>query len=80
MKFYSDLAWRTNCKAMKTPLPARPNLKAHTEDADPEHQLLYHSMLGSIMHVMLWTRPDLAYTVSLLGQFSANPGLITGTA
>ena len=31
-------------------------------------------MLGSIMYAMLWTRPDLAYTVSVVGQFSANPG------
>jgi hypothetical protein len=74
-----------NCKPMKTPLPAKPNLKAHTkdaagdlkahiEDADPEDRLLYQSMLGSTMYAMLWTRPDLAYTVYLLGQFSANPG------
>ena len=27
------------------------------------------------MYAMLWTRPDLAFTASLLGRFSANPGL-----
>jgi len=63
-----------NCKPMKTPLPTRPNLEVYTEDANPDDRLLYQSMLGSIMYAMLWTRPDLAYTVSLLGQFSANPG------
>jgi len=63
-----------NCKPMKTPLPTRSNLEVYAKDANPDDRLLYQSMLGSIMYAMLWTRPDLAYTISLLGQFSANPG------
>ena len=36
----------------------------------------YQAMVGSVMYAMLGTHPDLAYTISTLSQFNANP--ITG--
>jgi hypothetical protein len=39
----------------------------------PEEQRLYQSMLGSIMYVMMGTRLDLAFTVSILSKHSATP-------
>ena len=34
----------------------------------------YQSQIGSIMYAMLGTRPDIAYAVGALSQYSANPG------
>ena len=31
------------------------------------------AMVGSVMYAMLGTRPDLAYTISALTKFNANP-------
>ena len=59
-----------NCKPMKTPLPTRPNLEVYVEDANTDDDF----SIGTILDDQLWTRPDLAYSVSLLSQFSANPG------
>jgi hypothetical protein len=33
----------------------------------------YQSIVGKLMYAMIATRPDLAYTVSTLGKFAANP-------
>lgn len=33
----------------------------------------YQSVVGSLMWLMLCTRPDLAYVVGVIGRFSANP-------
>ena len=35
----------------------------------------YHPVLGSVMWGQLATRPDLAFSVSLLARFQANPGI-----
>jgi hypothetical protein len=40
---------------------------------DPEHCLLYQSIIGSLMYLMLGTRPDIAYVVIKLSKFAANP-------
>jgi len=34
----------------------------------------YHSAVGAIMYAMLGTRPDIAFAVTTLSQFSSNPG------
>jgi hypothetical protein len=35
----------------------------------------YQSAVGAIMYAMLGTRPDIAFAVTQLSQFSSNPGL-----
>ena len=45
----------------------------------PEHRALmekisYASTIGSIMYVMLCTRPDVAYALIVMSIFQANPG------
>ena len=35
----------------------------------------YRAVLGSVMWGQLATRPDLAFSVSLLARFQANPGI-----
>ena len=35
----------------------------------------YASAIGSLIYIMLCTRPDIAYTVSVTSRFQSNPGL-----
>ena len=35
----------------------------------------YASMIGSIMYVMLYTRPDIALALSVISKYQANPAL-----
>ena len=59
-----------------TPLPssfrAIPN-EEPKENSDPDFVRVYQSKLGSLMYLMLGTRPDVAYAVGVLGRFSSNP-------
>ncbi|XP_040367506.1 secreted RxLR effector protein 161-like [Rosa chinensis] len=34
----------------------------------------YASLVGSLMYVHVCTRPDIAYSVGILGRFQTNPG------
>jgi hypothetical protein len=43
--------------------------------ATKEQIRIYQSMIGSLMYAMTQTRPDLAFAVSLLSRFAANPNL-----
>ncbi len=38
-------------------------------------QKIYQSALGCLMYIMLSTRPDLAYAISVLSQFSKDPSM-----
>ncbi|PKI48110.1 hypothetical protein CRG98_031472 [Punica granatum] len=38
-------------------------------------QVPYTSAIGSLMYVILCTRPDIAYTVSVTSRYQSNPGL-----
>ena len=37
-------------------------------------QVPYRSALGSLMYLAVGTRPDIAFAVSTLAQFTENPG------
>ena len=43
-------------------------------DFDKVRYALFRKKLGSIAHVANWSRPDLAFAVSFVSQFMANPG------
>ena len=32
----------------------------------------YQELIGSLMYLAMWTRPDIAYPVSILSQFNTN--------
>ena len=34
----------------------------------------YASVVGSLMYAMLYTRPDICYTVGMVSRFQSNPG------
>ena len=37
-------------------------------------QVPYRQLVGALMYLAVATRPDIAYTVGVLGRFSSNPG------
>src|SRR5260370_10568153 len=50
------------------------NIKLPKLEAPEIDQLLYQSMLGSLMYAATGTRPDIIFTVHYLSQFSIAPG------
>jgi Reverse transcriptase (RNA-dependent DNA polymerase) len=61
-----------DCRAVSTPMVA--NLLLDKLTAPEVDATSYQSTVGSLMYAMIGTRPDLAYAVGVLSQFSANPG------
>jgi len=65
-----------NAHATTTPLPPSPALSAKNDDddlLDSAEKSVYMSIVGSLMYAMVCTRPDLAFTMSRLSKFMANP-------
>jgi len=58
------------CKEAETPLPYNHNLTLPSEDEETvPGQERYAELVGSLMYLMVCTRPDLAYPLSVLGRF-----------
>ena len=47
--------------------------KANTEKATAAEITHYQSIIGSLLYLMIGTRPDIVFTVTHLSQFSTNP-------
>ena len=64
-----------NCKSATTPLPARyiPEPVSTETVIDPELRSCYQMVIGSLLYLMLGTRPDIAFVVIQLDQFAARP-------
>jgi hypothetical protein len=62
-------------------MPIDPNMKmskdqcASSKEEEKDHMknVPYHQAVGSLMWAAVMTRPDIAFTVSLLSQFMENP-------
>jgi len=63
----------TEAKIAKTPLPTgyKPEPFIGTTNSSLRSQ--YQSVIGSLLYLMLGTRPDLAYAVTQMAKFAANP-------
>lgn len=59
------------CAEAPTPIAAL--LPKKTENEQPADVGLYQACIGSLMYLMLGTRPDIAFAVSHLSSFCANP-------
>lgn len=57
-----------DCKVVKTPVEKDLNLKRNL-DLENKTDLPYKELLGSLMYIMLGTRPDICFCVSYFGQF-----------
>lgn len=58
-----------NCNTVKTPVEKGIQL---TRTGEPTTQP-YRELLGSLMYVMLCTRPDICYSIGFLGRFQQDP-------
>ncbi len=58
-------------RGYSTPLPANLNLFRNTEN--PLDQELYQSLVGSLIYLSTWSRPDIAYAVSELSKHMQCP-------
>jgi transposase InsO family protein len=69
----------SNCNGHWTPMTSGSKLRKiesteeNSEKLAPDEHRKYQSIVGSLMWLMLGTRPDLAYTVSVLSKFNAAP-------
>jgi hypothetical protein len=61
------------CNPVLLPLNPNQKLVKAEEGADLADVSLYQQIIGSLMYLVIGTRPDLAFTVSALSQFASKP-------
>lgn len=59
-----------NCKAAATPMESGFDI---TQESEPAGDVPYREAVGSLMYLMIGSRPDLAFAVGKLSQFVENP-------
>jgi hypothetical protein len=57
-----------DCKPAKTPLYTNLHLNANAKEEKPN--VFYQCLIGSMMYLAMWTRPDIAESLNYLSQFS----------
>ena len=62
-----------NSKSAATPLPAGYTPTPPVEAVDPDRRSRFQTVIGSLLYLMLGTRPDIAFAVTKLAQYAANP-------
>jgi len=62
-----------NAKYARTPLPEGYIPKANEGEVNPQIRTKFQQIIGSLLYIMLGTRPDIAFAVTKLSQFAANP-------
>jgi hypothetical protein len=60
-------------QSVRTPLPTAYEPSENEGEATPAERQLYQSVIGSLLYIMLGTRPDISFAVIKLAQFAANP-------
>ena len=63
----------TNAKSVPTPLPSNWAPQVAKDKVSPELLRNYQSIIGLLLYLMIGTHPDIAFVVTKLAQFSANP-------
>jgi hypothetical protein len=62
-----------DCHSARTPMPEGWRPEPNPDPVDDKLRQLFQSVIGSLLYLMLGTRPDIAYAVTKLSQFAANP-------
>jgi hypothetical protein len=62
-----------NAKVAQTPLPSGYNPRPNSTQSTSNLYIHYQSVIGSLLYIMLGTRPDIAQAVIKISQFSSNP-------
>ncbi len=63
-----------SCHGVCTPITERLSVQDQPETPDLKIQSVYREMVGSLLYISSWTRPDIAFAVSELSRFVSNPG------
>ncbi len=63
-----------DAKPQHTPLPCKCILVPRAPDEDPlPASTPYRGVVGSLLYVAMWTRPDIAFAVSQIARFQSDP-------
>jgi len=62
-----------NARAAPTPLPQGYVPTPNKSPENPKHKSYYQQVIGSLLYLMLGTCPDIAFAVTKMSQFAANP-------
>ena len=62
-----------DCTSVGTPIIQRFSIDDTSMKLTVEDQALYRNMIGSILYLSCWSRPDIAYAVSELSRFVSSP-------
>jgi hypothetical protein len=63
------------CNPVKTPCESSVQLHKRTPDEESANGELYRQMIGSLMFLAQYARPDISYAVSALSQFNKDPSI-----
>jgi hypothetical protein len=65
-----------SCLPVSTPMVQRLSMQNSGEKLSADDQALYRNMVGSLLYLACWTRPDISFAVSELSRFVSAPGQI----
>jgi hypothetical protein len=76
----TDYLWKvlkrfgmTDARLAKTPLPTGYKPKPFEGTSTPQLWSQYQLLIGSLLYLMLGTRPDIAFAVTQMAKFASNP-------
>ena len=64
---------KTDCNPVSTPLVARLTEQSDTSFLSDADHAIYRNMVGSMLYLACWSRPDIAFAVSELSRFVSKP-------
>ena len=63
----------SQCKPASTPMEAKSIQHPHYDGGTPLSDKPYRQLIGSVMHLLLCTRPDISFPVGVLSKFLSYP-------